>query len=62
MTDEPVNLTLCYLRSIDGKLDRVIERIDLSTARVSAAEKQVAATVTQMAEFFCVHGQLRPAV
>lgn len=40
MADEPENMTLRILRSMDGKLDRVIQRMDNLDARMTAQERQ----------------------
>ena len=42
MTDEPTNLTLRYLRSIDTKLDRVIEEVRDLKVRMTAVEEGLA--------------------
>ncbi len=42
MSDQPDNLVLVYLRRMDEKLDRVIERPDDLTHRVTSLELKVA--------------------
>lgn len=41
MSDQPDNLILVYLRRLDEKLDRVIERLDDLTHRVTSLELKV---------------------
>ena len=40
MADEPENTTLRLLRSIDRKVDRVVQRMDNLDSRMAAQEKQ----------------------
>ena len=40
MADEPENMTLRLLRSIDRKVDRVVQRMDNLDSRMAAQEKQ----------------------
>lgn len=40
MADEPENMAPRILRSMDGKLDRVIQRLDNLDARMTAQERQ----------------------
>ena len=40
MADEPENMTLRMFRSIDGKLDRIIQRMEDLEGRMTAQEKQ----------------------
>ena len=42
MTDQPENLTLMYLRRLDEKMDRVIDRLQELTGRVGILEAQYA--------------------
>ncbi len=41
MSDQPENLTLVYLRRLDGKMDQVIESLGDLKRRVTALEIQV---------------------
>lgn len=41
MSDQPENLILVYLRRLDEKLDRVFERLDDLTHRVTSPELKV---------------------
>ena len=40
MADEPENMTLRMFRSIDGKLDRIMQRMENLEGRMTAQEKQ----------------------
>ena len=42
MADEPENLTLRYLRSIDTKLDRVVEDVQDLKVRMTSVERGLA--------------------
>jgi hypothetical protein len=42
MTDTPENLVLVYLRRIDEKVDRLIDRVQEATGRVGLLEAQYA--------------------
>ena len=46
--DGPENHTLRYLRKLDDKLDRVLERFDTLTSRVAALEKGFAFMIDQV--------------
>jgi tetrahydromethanopterin S-methyltransferase subunit G len=46
--DGPENFTLRYLREIDRKLDRVLDRFDTLTSRVAGLEKGFAFMIDQV--------------
>ena len=48
----PENFTLRYLREIDRKLDRVLERCDTLTSRVAGLEKGFSLVIDQSDDDF----------
>lgn len=50
MSDEPDNLTLRYLRRLDDKLDRVLDKQDEHTRRIGALERNVASLMVSVAD------------
>ena len=49
MADEPENLVLRYLRSIDAKLDRVIEDVQDLKVRMTSVEQRLASVEMSIA-------------
>ena len=50
MADEPGNLTLQLLRRMDGKLDRIEQRLDDVVARMGSLGQQTAALRTDIVQ------------